>query len=154
VGTRSGGPRPQQLGADLTVADMLLFLPFLAFPLVGALIASRRPENRIGWILLAVGLLWVFIGMSDYYGFYGVAQPGSVLFPVGMAGLNNWLWVPAVGLPGTYLVLLVFPDGRLPSRRWRPLARLSGAVIVLLSLGIMLGPGPLQSLEDVRNPSG
>jgi hypothetical protein len=133
---------------------MLLFLPFLAFPLVGALIASRRPENRIGWILLAVGLLWVFIGMSDYYGVYGLARPGSVPFPVGMAGLNNWLWVPAVGLPGTYLVLLVFPDGRLPSSRWRPLARLSGAVIVLVSFGVMIAPGPLQSLGDVRNPFG
>jgi hypothetical protein len=132
----------------------MLLLPFLAFPLVGALIASGRPRNPIGWILLADGLLWMLSDMLDYYGFYGVAQPGSVLFPVGMAGLNNWLWVPAVGLPGTYLVLLVFPDGRLPSRRWRPLAWLSRAVIVLLRLGIMLGPGPLENLGDVRNPSG
>ena len=54
--------------------------------------------------------------MSDSYSLYGVAQPGSVPFPVRMTGLNNWLWVPAVGFVGTYLLLL-FPDGKLPSRR-------------------------------------
>src|SRR5215210_6733400 len=54
---------------------------------------------------------------------------GSVPFPVVVAGINNWLWVPAVGVLGTYLLLL-FPDGRLPSSRWRPLAWLCGAVLV------------------------
>ena len=61
--------------------------------------------------------------------------------------------MPAVGLVGTYLILL-FPDGRLPSRRWRPLGWLSGVVIVLLSASILLTPGPLQGLEGVRNPFG
>jgi len=104
------------LGADLTVVVLLLYLPFLAFPIVGAFIASGRPENPIGWILLADGLLWMCISVTDFYGVYGLALPGSVPFPLVMAGLNNWLWVPAVGLFGTYLLLL-FPDGRLPSRR-------------------------------------
>ena len=141
------------LGADLTVAGLLLYLPFLAFPIVGAFIASARPENPIGWILLADGLLWMCISVTDFYGLYGLAVPGSVPFPLVMAGLNNWLWVPAVGLFGTYLLLL-FPDGRLPSRRWRLLAWLSGAVIVLASMGVMLAPGPLQGLGGVRNPFG
>jgi hypothetical protein len=141
------------LGADLTVAGLLLYLPFLAFPIVGALIASGRPENPIGWILLADGLLWMLVSVTDFYGVYGLAVPGSVPFPLVMAGLNNWLWVPAVGLFGTYLLLL-FPDGRLPSGRWRPLAWLSGAVIVLASIGVMLAPGPLQELGGVRNPFG
>ena len=104
------------LGGDLPVVVLMLYLPFLAFPIVGALIASGRPENPIGWILLADGLLWMCISVTDFYGVYGLALPGSVPFPLVMAGLNNWLWVPAVGLFGTYLLLL-FPDGRLPSRR-------------------------------------
>jgi hypothetical protein len=58
-----------------------------------------------------------------------------------------------VGLLGTYLILL-FPNGRLPSRRWRPLAWLSGAVIVLVSVGIALAPGPVEELGGVRNPLG
>jgi len=117
---------------------------FLAFAVVGALIASRRPRNPIGWILLTDGVLWMLSNMFDYYSIYGVARPDSVPFPVVVAGINNWLWVPAVGLLGTYLLLL-FPDGKLPSRRWRPLAWLSGAVILLLSVGVGLAPGPLHS---------
>ncbi|CAN5658596.1 hypothetical protein BH20ACT12_BH20ACT12_16250 [soil metagenome] len=144
---------PSSWEANLTVGNLLGGALFLIFPLVGALIASRRPRNAIGWILLADGLLWMFLGMTDYYGLYGVARPGSVPFPVGVAGINNFMWVPAVGLLGTY-VFLLFPDGRLPSRRWRPLAWLSGVVIVVLCIGVGLTPGPLQNLGGIRNPFG
>jgi len=146
-------PVPSSWGANLSIGGLLDFVPFLAFPLVGALIASRRPHNPIGWICLVDGLLWMFLRMSDYYSIYGVAQPGSLPFPVGLAGLNNWLWVPTVGLVGTYLLLL-FPGGRLPSRRWRPLAWLSGVVIVLVSIGVMLAPGPLENLGGYATRSG
>ena len=142
---------PRSWEANLTVGDLLGGAIFLIFPLVGALIASRRPRNAIGWILLAEGLLWMFLGMTDYYGLYGVARPGSVPFPVGVAAVNNFMWVPAVGLLGTY-VFLLFPDGRLPSRRWRPLAWLSGTVIVLVSILVGLTPGGLQNLGGIRNP--
>ena len=117
------------------VGQVLGFLPFLAFPLVGALIASRRPRNWVGWILLADGLLWTFGSVLDSYRIYGLARPGSVPFQVAVHALSQWLWVPAVGLFAVYLTLL-FPDGRLPSRRWRPLAWFSGAVMVLLSASI------------------
>ena len=142
---------PGSWEANLTVGNLLGGALFLIFPLVGALIASRRPRNAIGWILLADGLLWMFLGMTDYYGLYGVARPGSVPFPVGVAGINNFMWVPAVGLLGTY-VFLLFPDGMLPSRRWRPLAWLSGVVILLVSILVGLTPGPLQNLGGVQNP--
>ena len=142
---------PGSWEANLTVGNLLGEALFLIFPLVGALIASRRPRNAIGWILLADGLLWMFLGMTDYYGLYGVARPGSVPFPVGVAGINNFMWVPAVGLLGTY-VFLLFPDGMLPSRRWRPLAWLSGVVILLVSILVGLTPGPLQNLGGVQNP--
>jgi len=144
---------PSNWGTVDTVSDVLIFLSFLAFPLVGALIASRRPHNPIGWLLLVEGLLWMLIDTIEYYGAYGLAQPGALPFPVAIAAQNNWLWVPAVGLLGTYLLLL-FPDGRLPSRRWRPLAWLSGAVIVWLSITALFAPGPLQNLEGVQNPFG
>jgi hypothetical protein len=62
------------------------------------------------------------------------------------------MWAPAVGLI-TYLILL-FPDGKLPSMRWRPLAWLSGAVIILVSLSTALTPGRLPDLGGVRNPFG
>jgi hypothetical protein len=144
---------PSSWGADLTVGGLLVMVPFLAFPIVGALIASRRPQNPIGWICLADGFLWMLTSMFDYYSIYGVARPGSVPFPVAIAGLNNSLWVPPVGLLGIYLLLL-FPDGRLPSRRWRPLAWFSGAVIVLLSTTGLFAPEPLSGLGGIRNPFG
>jgi len=151
---RSAPQVPSSLGTRFTLTDLLIGVPFLAFPAVGALIASRRPQNPIGWICLAVGFLFLLLGLSEYYSVYGVAQPNSIPFTVGVAWLGNWLWVPAVGLFATYLFLL-FPDGRLPSRRWRPLAWFSGAMIVVLSLGFGLAPGPVASLPGrIRNPFG
>jgi hypothetical protein len=145
---------PSSLSTDLTVSGLLVFVPFLAFPIVGALITSRRPQNPIGWICLADGLLWMLTGMVNYYSLYGVARPGSVPYPVAIGTLGNqWLWVPTVGLLGIYLLLL-FPDGRLPSGRWRPLAWFSGVLIVLLSVAGGLAPGPLENQGGVPNPFG
>ncbi len=126
---------------------------FLAFPLAGALIASKRPHNPVGWILLVDSLLWMLISTFEAYSAYSVARPGSVPFPVAIAALNNWLWVATVGRLGTYLLLL-FPDGKLPSKRWRPLAWFSGAVIALLSITQLFAPGTLNDLEGVQNPFG
>jgi len=60
------------------LSDLLFYIPFLAFPIVGALIASRRPHNPIGWICLAVSLLWMLGGLSEQHTTYGIAKPGSV----------------------------------------------------------------------------
>jgi hypothetical protein len=96
----------------------------------------------------------MILAVTDGYSVYGVTKPGSVPFPVAVGTLSNqWLWVPTVGLLGIYLVLL-FPDGRLPSRRWRPLAWFSGVMIVLLSVTEGLAPGPLENQGGVPNPFG
>ena len=144
-------PVPDSWDANLGLGGQLGSALLLAFPIVGALIASRHPRNLIGWIFLADGLLWLLTGFSDYYTIYGAAVAGSVPFHIGVAGVNNFLWVPAVGLLGTYAIML-FPDGKLPSKRWRPLAWLSGATIVLISIGVALSPGPLQNLGETQNP--
>jgi hypothetical protein len=136
------------------VGDVLGFVSFLAFPLVGALIASKRPNNPIGWMCLVVGLFWMLMTLTEVYSAYGLAKPGSVPFPVTIhALLYSWLWVPTVGLLGIYMILL-FPDGRLPSRRWRPLAWLSATVIVAESIAVFLTPGPLEGLREAQNPFG
>jgi hypothetical protein len=144
-------PVPDSWDVNANIAGLLGSAAFLTIPVVGALIASRQPRNPVGWILLADGLLWKTTNMLDYYSVYGMAEPGSLPFALGAAGINNWLWVPSVGLLGTY-VFLLFPDGRLPSRRWRPLAWLSGVLIASASIGVALSPGPLQSLGGVQNP--
>ena len=137
-----------------TVREAVSSVLFLAFPIVGAMVASRRPGNLVGWILLADGLLWMILLVTDSYYVYGVASPGSVPYPVAIGTLSNqWLWVPTVGLLGIYLLLL-FPEGRLLSRRWRPLALFSGVVIVLLSVTGGLAPGPLENQRGANNPFG
>jgi hypothetical protein len=140
-------------GSGGAIGNLLILAPFLAFTIVGALIASRRPENPIGWICLAAGLFWTLIALNDQYTAYDLATTGVVPFSAAIAALSQWLWVPPVGLLSIYLILF-FPDGRLPSRRWRPLAWFSGAVMVLVSLAIALAPGPLPDLGGVRNPFG
>jgi hypothetical protein len=153
VATRSMQP-PSNWGTGGDGAVLIVILPFLTFPLVGALIASKRPKNPVGWICLAVGIFWMIMPISSSYGVYGlVVRPSSLPFPAAIGSLGEWMWAPAVGLFGIYLILL-FPDGRLPSRRWRPLAWLSGAVIVLVSAGFVLSPGPMDGLGGVRNPFG
>jgi hypothetical protein len=103
----------QALSTGGVLSDLLFYVPFLAFPIVGALIASRRPHNPIGWICLAVGLLWMLGGLSEHYTAYGIAKPGSVPFVATIVALIQWTWIIPVGLLGTYLLLL-FPDGMLP----------------------------------------
>ena len=146
---------PSRWGTGGDSAILIFWLPFLAFPIVGALIASRHPKNTIGWICLASGIFWMLGGASTTYGQYGllVARPGSVPFAAEIGLQGEWLWVPTAGLVGIYLLLL-FPDGRLPSRRWRALAWLSGAVIILVSAGVALAPRTLPNLGGIHNPFG
>jgi hypothetical protein len=151
--TRSVQPPSSWGTAGLSIV-LIFLVPFLAFPLVGALIASRRPRNPVGWICLAVGNFWMLANLTSGYGTYGLlARPGSVPFPAAIGSVGEWMWAPALGLLGTYLLLL-FPEGRLPSRRWLPVAWLAGAVIVSVSLGTALRPGRLTDLGSVRNPFG
>src|SRR5919112_5817583 len=139
-------PSQEATGAGDTLGELLIYGSFLSFPIVGALIASRHPKNPVGWICLAVGLFWTLTFLEDSISGFG---PDSVT----MDALTQADWVPPIGLLGIYLILL-FPDGKLPSRRWRPLAWFSGVVMVLASLGITFGPGPLEGHPGVRNPLG
>ena len=146
VGAATEPSTSSDWGTAGPLSSLVIFLPFLAFPLVGALIASRRPENPIGWICLAAGLFWMFIIVES-------SIPDSATYPVIIDALLQWTWVPPVGLLGIYMILL-FPDGRLPSRWWRPFAWFSGAVIVLASVAVTLSPGPLEGHPGVSNPVG
>jgi hypothetical protein len=107
----------------------------LAFALLGAVVAAHRPENPIGWLFLAIGLSGAVGVVSNEYVHYTLATaPGALPGGPVVAWLSLWTWWPAYGL--VPLVLLVFPDGRLPSPRWRWAAWLAGAGVMLLTLGI------------------
>ena len=122
---------------------------------VGALIVSRRPENPIGWILCVSSFLLAFTVFSSLYAFYTlVIRPGSLPAGEVAAWFSTWVLNPTYWL-FIYLFLL-FPNGRLLSRRWRLLLWTNG---VLMAMGIAVeafSPGPIASLEPatVRNPLG
>ncbi|HEV8044082.1 MAG TPA: hypothetical protein VGP38_02810 [Rubrobacter sp.] len=132
----------------------ILLVVILAFALVGALISSRLPANPIGWVCLAIGLTLTLATITGEYAVYALqTRPGSLPGAVYMAWLTNWLWVPAVVSGGTFMVLL-FPDGRLPSRRWRTVAWLSVAVLISTSASEAFSPGRLAEAPNVTNPFG
>ncbi len=89
------------------------------YPILGWLIATRRPENRIGWMFLVIGLSQAASGFVSEYAIYGlITRPGALPFADIAAWIGVWVWVPGFVL--LFVTILLFPDGRLPSRRWRP----------------------------------
>lgn len=93
----------------------------VAFPVLGALIVAHQPRNRIGWIFCAIGFLGAFWLFTTQYAIYALAPGrGSLPGAAAAAWCSTWIWALPAWLNGT-LCLLLFPDGRLPSRRWRPI---------------------------------
>ncbi len=124
------------------------------FPVSGLLVLRRQPRNSVGWLLLAVGDIWAIGAVGDTYATYGLTiEPGSLPLAAAGATVSNAIWAPALGVMATFL-LLHFPDGRLPGPRWRPLARLSGGVIIALTSLLLVSPGELMEgpLAGKQNP--
>jgi hypothetical protein len=120
-------------------------------PTIGAVIVARQPRNRIGWLCCAVGFL-----VGQAFAWYAlVHRPGRLPGGPAMGWLGNWPWFIALVLILVFLLLL-FPDGRLVSRRWRPVAWMTVAWLVLVWVGAAFAPGPLDGtgIETVPNPVG
>ncbi len=138
---------------SVAFSPVLAVVPVLTFSTMGAVIASRQPDNPIGWIFCAIGFLGgVRLVSTEYAAYSLVAESG--LPPGGkvLAWIACWLWVPDVGL---YLCLaLLFPNGRLPSTHWRPFAWFIAAVVTAGTVAVALSPGPIRGLEPIDNPLG
>ena len=105
-------------------------ITFMAVPVVGFVLASRRPGNRIGWLFLGAGVLLGLGFFCDRYGPRGlIAAPGSLPAARAAAWFVNTAFVVAAA--GLAFMLLLFPTGRLSSRRWRPAAWFVAAVLTL-----------------------
>lgn len=124
----------------------------LAFATVGAVIAWRRPENPIGWIFGTGALLLALSDFAKQYAIYAlVTKPGALLGGVVMGWIR--LWASTLGF---YLIftftLLLFPNGRLLSQRWRLVLWLAIGAAGLLTVMAALQPGPLSHISTVHNP--
>jgi hypothetical protein len=146
-----GPPMPYQLDLDLL---NVFALSIVAFGLLGALIVTRRPENRLGWVFTAIAFVHAL-------GYLAAAIAGVLLYrgptpePAGV--LVAWAFIWAANLhyvPSGTFVYLLFPDGHLPSRRWGSVVVLTLASMVGLVVGTATIPGPLLVFANIQNPFG
>jgi hypothetical protein len=151
-----GGP----LYAGAPVYDFWLVNAVVAvsFSTVGGMIAPRLPpHNPVGWLFCTIGLLAAMrLFVAEYATVTLLAEPGTPLsnLPGGdaLAWVSSWLWVSHIGL---FLFLaLLFPDGGLPSSRWRPFAWAVGVVIVAGTVAVAVWPETAAGFDLTSHPLG
>jgi len=151
MGTTPPGLPYGSVGDTDTVVLSLAIV--LTFSVVGAIVASRHPRNTIGWLFCAIGLAVGFNGLAGGYAEYWlVSGRGSRSLGETAAWFGSWVWSTQT-IAMTFLLLL-FPDGRLPSPRWRPVAWLAGLGQGGFVVGYALNAGPLEDFPQVVNPYG
>jgi signal transduction histidine kinase len=118
----------------------------ITFGVVGALVASRHPRNPIGWLFCATGFLSALNMFGTGYVLYDqlAVKNGSLPGADFAQWLDRWVWM-LNGLIPTTFVLLLFPDGRPPSHRWRPIGWAAGLGIVAIIFGVAFGPAQVDS---------
>jgi hypothetical protein len=124
------------------------------FAVVGLVLAVRRPGNAIGWLFVGMGLIAAVQALAFEYAVRAlVTAPGSLPAAAWMAWVATWTFL--LNLPALALLLLWFPDGRVPSPRWRIVPWLLGSAIAGVTVWVMLQPGPIDlTLVTIDNPAG
>jgi hypothetical protein len=135
-----------------TLSPHLFLVP--GFAVVGLVLAVRRPGNAIGWLFVGMGLIAAVQAFAVEYAMRAlVTAPGSLPAASWMAWLATWTW--PLNLPALALLLLLFPDGRVPSPRWRVVPWLLGVAVAGVTVWVMLRPDPIDlSVVRTANPSG
>jgi signal transduction histidine kinase len=139
-------------GQGITPPLHQIFSPFfaIAYSVIGGLVAARRPRNSIGWISAAIGFFYALSLLAISYGMLGRSQFAEGPLPGEDLALwtEQWTWFIPAFLPMTFLLLL-FPDGRLPSRRWKPVAWASaaGLIVAVVIMAVIAGMNPGEMLE-------
>jgi hypothetical protein len=143
------------MGSGWVSLTLIAFGPLaLASAGTGAVVASRLPRNAVGWILLALGagtgLVLDLVAYTqprvtgEHHPYPGDDYAGWIL---------SWITIPLVFGLSAFLLLL-FPDGRLPSRRWRPVAWFMGAALALVTVPAALAPVNIPGLRNPVMPAG
>jgi hypothetical protein len=130
---------------------IVAFLVFQLFATVGAVVASRRPENPIGWLFCLAALLTATANAAG--GYIDLALARGLGGAVAVSVALGWTWLAALGI--MVVIALLYPDGRLPSPRWRPIGWLVVIWLLALALSSAFRPGPLEPpLDEIDNPVG
>jgi hypothetical protein len=143
---------PLSRDAAATAVNFAIAILFVAaFQTMGALIASRRPENPIGWVFCGMGLALVAAVFFGNYAQYAlVVEPGALPWAETAAWVGNWIWLVALSPLG--LFFLLFPDGRPPSPRWRIVTWL--LAVSLAGWFVSQALVPARSCRTVAAPAG
>jgi hypothetical protein len=116
----------------------------IGIAVLGAMIASRKPGNPIGWLMSVAALLLGVFNFNQQY------APLAVTETLPLLGLSSWLatWTALPGIAITITSSLqLFPDSRLPSRRWRPVAWVSAAAAVVPAVAMAVLAWPVRGPE-------
>ena len=129
--------RNAAIGSDLQAwnfPNVLDMLTNLGVPVIGMILASRAPGNKIGWLFLVAAIGIGISGFCQEYAIYALrADPGSLPAPLFFGWLAGWTWPIAICM--LLFLFLLFPDGHLRSRRWLPVGWVAGGLLALLTLG-------------------
>ena len=138
---------------DTHAGELVFLVSVISCAVVGGMVASNRPANPIGWFFLASALSFAATIFTGEYARYGLlTEPGSLPAARAVVWPQSWTWVPGAVLIVVF-VPLYFPDGRLVSRRWRPVVW-SAALFSVLGAGLSaLQPGEIQG-SGLANPLG
>ena len=131
-------------------SDVFITALAIGFSAVGAMIASHHPRNAIGWLFLGVG---VSTGLGTLASSYAETHGTSQWLGEAAAWYGTLSWMPFILIPCTF-VLLLFPDGRLLSPRWRWVAWSAGAGLAGVFVTTGVAPGPLEDYPWLDNPYG
>jgi hypothetical protein len=145
------GDEAAEAASEVRPAYLLAVLGAQLFATVGALIASRRPENPIGWLFCAAPLVTQLASLAEACAHLAADQGLPGVAPA--ASLAGALWGVAVTLVGLY-VFLLFPDGHLVSPGWSWVALAGVAVLAVYFAAALTAPGEIPAPEGYDNPIG
>ena len=135
------------------IATIAFTIGLVGYPIVGAMIVFRQPENSIGWLFLGVGLLFAAAALFPAYATYGVfVDPGSLPAAVWAAWVSGWL-DPLFFLV-LCLLLLLFPNGHVPAPRWRLVLWMVAVGVAVSLVDAAVKPGLIRKELPIENPLG
>jgi hypothetical protein len=138
---------------ESALENLALIAAFAAFPVLGAIVASKQPRNAVAWLFILIGLCIGFLVLSMEYTYWTfAADPTPRPMATLAAWFEQWLWYPSLGLIAP--AVLLFPDGRPPSSRWRWLVWVTAILLVVACVLGMLVERLVGTGYSIRNPIG
>jgi hypothetical protein len=137
--------------------DDLFGIPFIAFSTMGLVVTLNHPRNPVGWVFLFVGFTATVGFFTSSYAFRSLQMENGLPLGWFLEWVSSWAWFPGIGLLITF-ALLLFPNGSVPSRRWRWVPRYAVVHIAIVTTAMALIPGPMEPFDPILpsniNPFG